>query len=152
MIHTVKFINLEETEKDLIIAFAIDDHEFDINSLTLLRTFFFEELLPEEERGVYVTLEGDSFEQEDFNMLNNINISDGVILIKSTFREYRLDISKLEKADIEKMVKLLTKQFNTECKYAVLLCYTLYLRQVMQALELYGCPLFFAPIVALSTK
>ena len=110
MIHTVKFINLEETEKDLIISFAIDDHEFDINSLTLLRTLFFEEILPEEERGVYVTFEDDSFEQEDFNMLNSIEISDSVILIESTFREYHLDVSKLEKADIEKMVKLLKKQ------------------------------------------
>jgi hypothetical protein len=118
MIHTVKFINLEETTKDLIISFAIDDHEFDINSLVLLRSLFFEEVLPEEERGVYVTLEGDSFEQEDFNMLNNIKMSDGVILIKSTFREYRLDISKLEKADIDKMVKLLTKQ-NYDNRFTV---------------------------------
>ena len=110
MIHTVKFINLEETEKDLIISFAVDDHEFDINSLTLLRTLFFEEILPEEERGVYVTLEGDSFEQENFNMLNSIKISDSDILIESTFREYHLDISKLEKEDIEEMIKLLKKQ------------------------------------------
>ena len=110
MIHTVKFASLEENEKDLMISFAIDDHEFDINSLTLLRTLFFEEILPEEERGVYVTLEGDSFEQEDFNMLSSIKISDRVILIESTFRKYHLDISKLEKEDIEKMVKLFKKQ------------------------------------------
>ena len=42
MTYTVKFINLEETDKDLIISFAIDGLGFDINSLTLLRTLFFE--------------------------------------------------------------------------------------------------------------
>ena len=118
MTHIVKFINLEETEKDLIISFAIDDHEFDINSLVLLRSLFFEEVLPEEERGVHVTLEGDSYEQEDFNMLNNIKISGNVILIESTFREYHLDISKLEKTDIEKIVKLLKKQ-NYDNRFTV---------------------------------
>ena len=118
MTHIVKFINLEETEKDLIISFAIDDHEFDINSLVLLRSLFFEEVSPEEERGVHVTFEGDSYEQEDFNMLNNIKISDSVILIESTFREYHLDISKLEKTDIEKIVKLLKKQ-NYDNRFTV---------------------------------
>ena len=110
MTYTVKFINLEETDKDLIISFAIEGLGFDINSLTLLRTLFFEEVLPEGERGVHVTYEGDLFEQEDFNMLSSIKISDGIAWIKSTFREYCLDISKLEKTDIEEMVELLKKQ------------------------------------------
>jgi hypothetical protein len=110
MTHTVRFINLEETAKDLIVSFAIGGQGFDINTLTLLRTLFLEEILPNEERGVHVTLEGDYFEQEDFNMLSDIKINGSMIFIKSTFKEYMLDISKVEKTDIEEMVELLKKQ------------------------------------------
>ena len=59
---------------------------------------------------MHVTYEGDPFAQEDFNMLSSIKISDGILLVKSTFREYCLDTYKLEKRDIEEMVKLLKKQ------------------------------------------
>ncbi len=110
MTYTVKFISLEETDKDLIISFAIDLRGFDINSLTLLRTLFLEDILPEEERGVHVTYEGDEYEQEDFNMLTSIKISDDILLVESTFRAYCLDISSLLKSDINEMVKLLEKQ------------------------------------------
>ncbi len=110
MIHKVKFISLEENDKDLIMSFAVDDPTMGVKSLILLRTLFFEEVLDEEEKGVKVSLEGDYFEQEDFNILNNINISDDGIWIKSTFREYQLDISNVQKSEIEDMVKLLKKQ------------------------------------------
>jgi len=53
----------------------------EVKSLILLRTLFFEEVLDEEEKGVKVSLEGDYFEQEDFNILNNIKISDDGIWI-----------------------------------------------------------------------
>ncbi|MEA3279123.1 MAG: hypothetical protein U9Q38_00770 [Thermodesulfobacteriota bacterium] len=110
MKHKVQFINLEEDDKDLIVSFAVDDPEMVVKSLILLRTLFFEEVLDEKERGVNVSLEGDYFEQEDFDMLNNIKISDDEIWIKSTFREYQLDISNIQKSEIEDMVKLLKKQ------------------------------------------
>ena len=110
MKHKVQFISLEEDDKDLIVSFAVDDPEMGIKSLILLRTLFFEEFLGEEERGVKVSLEGDYFEQEDYNMLNNIKISNDEIVIKSSFREYQLDISNIEKSEIEDMVELLKKQ------------------------------------------
>ena len=110
MKHKVQFISLEEDDKDLIVSFTVDDPAMGEKSLILLRTLFFEEVLDEEEKGVKVSLEGDSFEQEDFNILNNIKISDDVIWIKSTFREYQLDITNVQKTEIEDMVKLLKKQ------------------------------------------
>lgn len=106
----VQFISLEEDEKDLIVSFAIDDTELGVKSLILLRTLFFEEMLDEGERGVKVSLEGDYFEREEFNMLNDIRVSDKEIWIKSYFREYQLDISNIAKSEIDVMVKLLKKQ------------------------------------------
>lgn len=110
MKNVANFISLEETDKDLIISFAIDNYDTSISSLILHRTLFYEEILPEEERGVHVTYESDSYEQEDFNMLININISDKNVFIDSTFRKYTVDISKIEKEEISEMLKLLSKQ------------------------------------------
>ena len=45
--HKVNFLNLMEDDKDLIVSFALDDPEFGVRSLTLLRTLFYEELLDE---------------------------------------------------------------------------------------------------------
>ncbi len=51
MKNLANFMSLEETDKDIIISFAIDNDETGISSLILHRTLFFEEMLPEEERG-----------------------------------------------------------------------------------------------------
>jgi len=110
MKHRVQFISLEEDDKDLIVSFAIDDENLGVKSIILLRTLFYEELLDENERGVKVSLEDDYFEQENFNVLENITIEDKEIEIKATFREYRLDISKISKSDINEMITLLKKQ------------------------------------------
>ena len=110
MKHKVQFISLEEDDKDLIVSFAIADPDLGVKSFILHRTLFFEEVLDDEERGVKVSLEGDSFKQEDFNMLSNILINDGKVEIKTPFREYLLDISRIEKSEIKDMVKLLKKQ------------------------------------------
>jgi hypothetical protein len=106
----VQFISLEEDDKDLIVSFAIDDPDLGVSSLILHRMLFFEHVLDEGERGVKVSLEDDYFDQEDFNMLNSIKISDDKIWIKSTFREYHLDISMIENTELEDMVRLLKKQ------------------------------------------
>jgi len=118
MKNKVQFINLEEDDKDLIVSFAIDDSEMGVKSLILLRTLFFEEVLDEEEKGVKVSLEGDYFEQEDFNILSNIKINDDEVWIKSTFREYQLDISNIQRSEIEDMVKLLKKQ-NHDSRFTI---------------------------------
>lgn len=41
----VQFITLEEDEKDLIVSFALEDNHGDIESLILLRTLLYEEVL-----------------------------------------------------------------------------------------------------------
>ena len=110
MNHKVQFVSLEEDDKDLIVSFAISDLDLGIKSLILHRMLFFEEMLDEDERGVKVSLEDDWFEQEDFNTLVQINISNDEIVVRSTYREYKLDISRIPNADIEEMVKLLKKQ------------------------------------------
>ena len=96
MKYYVQFINLEDNDNDLIVSFAIDDQDMDIKSLILMRTLFFETVLDEEEKGVQLSLEGDSFKQENYNILQNISISSDEIKIKSVFREYLLDISKVQ--------------------------------------------------------
>lgn len=110
MKHKVQFLNLEEDDKDLIVSFAIDDEKMGVKSLLLLRTLFFEEIFDEDERGVKVSLQDDYFEQENFNILSSIKISNREVVIKSTFREYKLDISRVPKSEINDMVKLLNKQ------------------------------------------
>ena len=108
--HRVEFISLEENDKDLIVSFAIEDFRLGLKSLILHRTLFYEEFLDEEERGVRVSMEGVTVEQEHLNVLNRINITADEIEITSVFNEYRLDISQIEAPEIEKMVSLLKKQ------------------------------------------
>jgi hypothetical protein len=110
MKHKVEFISLEDSDKDIIVSFAIDDFEMGVKSLILHRTLFFEYLLEEAERGVKVSLEGDYFDDEDFNILHEITIADHQIDIKSSFRSYELDVSGIEEREIRDMVRLLNKQ------------------------------------------
>lgn len=110
MKHFTQFINLEEDDKDLIVSFAVDDTEMGVKSLILHRTLLLEHIFDESERGVMVSLEGDYFDNENSNVLINIKISDKEIHITSSFREYDLDISHIEKSEIEEMQRLLNKQ------------------------------------------
>jgi hypothetical protein len=107
---TVQFISLEDYDKDIIISFALHDSVMGIKSLILHRTLFYENLLDDEERGVKVWLEGDSFDEEDFNMLHEIKVADQEIRIRSSFRSYQLDASEIDKKEIGEMVALLKKQ------------------------------------------
>ena len=120
MIHRVQFISLEEDDKDLIVSFAIDDVNLGVKSLILHRTLFFEHVLDEGERGVRVSLDDDYFDQEDFNMLNSIKISNDEILVESTFREYHLNISRIEDSEIDEMRQLLKKQ-NYDNRFTILI-------------------------------
>jgi hypothetical protein len=110
MKYKVQFISLEDSDKDIIISFALDDLVTEIKSLILHRTLFFEHLLDDKERGVRVSLEGDSFDEEDLNMLHEIKIADQKIEIRSSFRNYQLDVSDIENGEIGNMVTLLKKQ------------------------------------------
>jgi hypothetical protein len=70
----VSFMEIEKDEKDLIISFALEDGGGDIKSLILHRTLFYEYLMPDEESGTNVNLEGDYLEDEHLNRLESINV------------------------------------------------------------------------------
>ncbi|MBF0218890.1 MAG: hypothetical protein HQL49_05095 [Gammaproteobacteria bacterium] len=106
----VEFINIEENNRDLIVSFAISDSDNGVNSLILHRQLFLEFIMPDEERGVKVSYNDVPFEQEEFNMLNSVKITKSEISIKSTHREYTLNVSNLAANDIDHIVKLLKKQ------------------------------------------
>jgi hypothetical protein len=118
MKHRVQFISLDEDDKDLILSFAIEDEVMGVKSLILHRTLFFEHFLDEEERGVKVSFEGDSFDQEDINMLSTISIGNREIKVTTPFREYHLDMSGIEENEIEEAVELLKKQ-NYDDRFAI---------------------------------
>ena len=118
MTHKVYFITLEETDYDQSISFAIDDPVKRVRSLILLRMPNIEIHAFENEKGVKVSLEGDHFDQEFDNFLNNINISNTEIGIRATYRDYRLDISNVPRSELEDMKALLEKQ-NHDQKFTV---------------------------------
>jgi hypothetical protein len=110
MIYPVDFISLEDDEKDIIVSFAIPDDETGIKSLILHRTLFCEELLPDEERGVRVSLEGEPDAGETLNMLESIEISDQHIKINAKCRSYVVDVSKIDGENISELKALVEKQ------------------------------------------
>ena len=118
MRHQVQFISLEEDEKDILISFVIPDKQIGVKTLLLHRTFFFEEILDEEEKGVKVSFEGEEFEQDYLNTLIKIEIKNKEIKILSRFNEYNLNISKIDDADINDMIKLLKKQ-NYDSRFTI---------------------------------
>lgn len=63
----VSFMDIVETEKDLILSFALDLGEGRIQTLLLDRTLFYEFIMPEEERGTKVSLEGNDIADEHLN-------------------------------------------------------------------------------------
>lgn len=120
MIHRVQFISLEEDEKDLILSFVVEDGNMGVKTLLLHRTLFFEELLDDEERGVIVSLEDDELEPEKeyFNTLTKFRMHNDKVEIISRFREYTIDVSRIEKSDIKDMVKLLKRQ-NFDSRFII---------------------------------
>jgi len=106
----VSFMQIEEDEKDLIISFALDDGDGDIKSLILHRTLFYESILPDEERGTKVSLEGDELEEEHLNMLECFEFDAPVLRVKSRFRSYEIDAQRLEPGEFKQIKKSLARQ------------------------------------------
>lgn len=105
---TVDFINTE-SGKDLIISFALvaTDAPEEIESLTLLRTPMYENLLDENERGVTVSLE----DQEDRDLLQVVDFDKDAATIKlrTESREYDLDVRKVDLIELERMCTVFRK-------------------------------------------
>jgi len=107
LMDVVSFMDIEETEKDLIISFALDIGFGDIKTLLLHRTLFCEFVLPDEERGTKVSLEGENLANEHLNTLECITFDAQVLKIKARFSSYEIDLRKIELEEIEKIKKSL---------------------------------------------
>ena len=108
----VSFINLEETETDLILSFALDDGDGFVRSLILHRALLLEAILPEDERGTKVSLEGEDlgYEQEQLNTLEQFRVDGDILRIKSRFGFYEIDAEKLDAEDLKLIKKALARQ------------------------------------------
>ncbi len=108
--HKVKFITLDEDDKDLMITFAIEDSDMGVRSVILLRTLFGENLLDEDERGVHVSIEGVTKDEEYPNLLKRIKIEPSKIEITSVFNKFEINTSQVESTEIDELKLLLQKQ------------------------------------------
>ena len=105
--HRVDFITTERGD-DLIVSFAISASDFpgDVLSLTLLRTPKYEFILDPDEQGVSVSWEEDEDENE---LLLGVERSGDVVKLKTTTRQFILDISHVDGDDLNRMRKVLHK-------------------------------------------
>ncbi|MEM4724201.1 MAG: hypothetical protein QXP01_04245 [Candidatus Hadarchaeum sp.] len=103
----VNFITTEQRD-DLIVSFAVAAGDFpgEIVSLTLLRTPKYESILDPEERGVSVSWEEDEDESE---LLLAVEYCKDAMRLKTTRREFDLDVSRVRKVELEGMRKILKK-------------------------------------------
>lgn len=106
----VSFIDIEEDEKDLSVSFALDDGHGDVRSLILYRPLFYEFIMPDEERGTKVSLEGDELDDEHLNTLECFEFDVPVLRIKSRFRSYEIDARNLAPEEFEQIKKSLARQ------------------------------------------
>ena len=108
----VSFMSIEEDEKDLIISFALDDGDDGIRSLILHRTLLYEFIMPDDERGTKVSLEGDQLgiDEEHLNTLECFEFDVPVLRIRSRFRAYEIDARNLEVEELEQIKKALARQ------------------------------------------
>ncbi len=112
----VTFIAIEEDDKDLIVSFALDDGKGGIRSLILHRTLFFEYVMPDEERGTKVSLEGEYLDEEHLNTLERFEFDVPVLRITSRFRSYEIDARHLEAEEFQQLKKSLARQ-NHDCRF-----------------------------------
>ena len=105
---TVFFIDIEDDPPDLIISFAVWQPELDdIRSIILMRTPEFELLLEKSERGVTVSDEIWTNEEED--RLNKIELGDNKAKITTNNHQFELDLRRVDKEEIEQAKTILQK-------------------------------------------
>src|SRR5690242_4391745 len=108
---TVRFLNIETTDKDLILSFAVIDPSdpADIDSLILLRTPVYEPFLDEWRRGVSVSFERHDPEEDDFLDEVHWDKDAKILRLKTRLRTYRLDLRKVDGKSVSAMRKILRK-------------------------------------------
>jgi hypothetical protein len=105
----VSFMDVEETEKDLIISFALDIGDGYIETLLLHRTLFCEFIMPEDERGTKVSLESSDIAEMHINTLKSVTFDENVMKIKARFSSHEINLRKLESEEIEQMKESLVR-------------------------------------------
>jgi len=105
---TVSFIDIEDDPPDLIISFAVWQPELDdIRSIILMRTPEFEFLLDESERGVAVSDEIWTNDEED--RLNKVELIDNIVKINTNYHQFELDLRKVDKEEVDQAKAILQK-------------------------------------------
>ncbi|MCP4624381.1 MAG: hypothetical protein GY850_12730 [bacterium] len=113
----VSFISIEDDPPDLILSFAIWQPELeDIRSLILLRTPKYEFILDETERGVKVSDEAFSDDEDD--MLKEIEFGDDLVRIITDNHQLDMDLRKIDKEDIEQ-AKAFLKRMNFDNRFEI---------------------------------
>jgi len=111
----VSFISIEDEPPDLILSFAVWQPELDdIKSLILLRTPEYEFILDETERGVKVS--DDAFSDDEDDMLKEIEFGDDFVRIITDHHQFELDLRKVDKEDI-KQAKIFLKRMNFDNRF-----------------------------------
>ena len=104
----VSFISIEDDPPDLIISFAVWQPELDdIRSIILMRTPEFEFLLDESERGVAVSDEIWTNDEED--RLNKVELIDNIVKITANYHQFELDLRKVDKEEVDQAKAILQK-------------------------------------------
>lgn len=107
----VSFITTEDGD-DLIVAYAVGlDEPGEIASLILQRTPKYEGFLLPEERGVRVSHELHPGREDE--LLLRIVVDGSEVDIETTVRGYRLDLSRVDRGDIEAATEVLRRM----CRY-----------------------------------
>ena len=105
----VSFMDVEESEKDLIISFALDIGDGYIKTLLLHRTLFCEFIMPEDERGTKVSLEGSDIAEVHLNVLERVTFDENVMKIKARFSSHEINLRKVEREEVEQMKESLVR-------------------------------------------
>ncbi|EKY4197863.1 hypothetical protein RCQ53_005227 [Vibrio harveyi] len=114
----VSFIDIDETEIDLLVSFAIDTGNGVVETLLLHRQLIGEFALPEEERGTKVSHTGRDIPDEFSNYLESVKIDGSIINIKARFSSHQLDLRKLATEEISQIYQSLKRQ-NFDRKFDV---------------------------------
>jgi hypothetical protein len=118
MMEIVSFMDVEETDKDLIISFALDMGDGYIKTLLLHRTLFCEFIMPEDERGTKVSMEGCEITEDHLNVLENVIFDGNVMKIKARFSSHEINLQKVEQEEVEEM-KASLKRHNFDDRFVI---------------------------------
>jgi hypothetical protein len=112
----VQFIGCEEDGTDQILSFALTRGEIGIKSLILLRTPKYEPMLDETERGVSVSLEHQT--GDDDEALVVVRIGSKRLTIETEVSKYHLDVSRVDPAELSEM-RALIERMNFDDRFTI---------------------------------